>query len=100
MLSNEEPADTVILNELDLLGNLLADYEEEHHPMLAPTLADMLKYRMAEMSLTQDGVAKLLGISQSRVSQYLTGKSEPPMKVARAMSRELNIDAGIILGVG
>jgi len=27
MLSNEKPADAFILNELDLLGNLLADYE-------------------------------------------------------------------------
>lgn len=31
--SNEEPEDRIRLAELELLGNLIADYEEEHHPV-------------------------------------------------------------------
>ncbi|MEZ3589778.1 MAG: transcriptional regulator [Muribaculaceae bacterium] len=30
---------------------------------------------------------------------YISGKSEPTLKVAREMSRKLNIDANIVLGV-
>ena len=42
---------------------------------------------------------ELLGISPSCISDYLTGRSEPTLKVAREMSRILNIDANIVLGV-
>ena len=32
-------------------------------------------------------------------SEYLSGKSEPTLKVAKEISRQLNIDANIVLGV-
>jgi len=33
-----------------------------------------------------------LGVSPSRVSEYLSGKSEPTLKVARDLNKKLNID--------
>jgi HTH-type transcriptional regulator/antitoxin HigA len=53
---------------------------------------------MYEMNLSQKTLAKMLGISAPRVSEYLTGKSDPTLKVARRMHKQLNIDADIILG--
>ncbi len=85
--------------ELVLLSNLVADYDESHYPVLKPSLPDVLKLRMYEMGLTQKNISELLGVSPSRVSEYLTGKSEPTLKVAREMCRKLSIDASIILGV-
>ena len=41
----------------------------------------------------------MLNLSQSRISEYLTGRSEPTLKIGRDMSRKLKIDASIILGV-
>jgi HTH-type transcriptional regulator/antitoxin HigA len=41
----------------------------------------------------------LIGVSPSRVSEYLSGKAEPTLTAAREISRKLNIDANIILGV-
>jgi HTH-type transcriptional regulator/antitoxin HigA len=43
-------------------------------------------------------LAKMLGISAPRVSEYLAGKTEPTLRVARKIHRELNIDANVILG--
>ena len=54
---------------------------------------------MYEMGINQDELSELLGISPSCISDYLTGRSEPTLKVAREMSRILNIDANIVLGV-
>jgi len=54
---------------------------------------------MFEMGLTQAKLSELLGVSPSRVSEYLNGKSEPPLKVARTISKKLNIDASVVLGV-
>ena len=85
--------------ELELLSNLVADYSDEHFSLEAPSLVDIIRLRMYEMGLTQTNLAKLLGISKSRVNDYLSGRSEPTLKIARDISRKLNIDAEIVLGV-
>lgn len=85
--------------ELELLSNLVADYSDEHFAIGEPTLVDILKLRMFEMGLNQKSLAKLVGVSPSRFSDYISGKCEPTLKVAREMSRKLNIDANIVLGV-
>ena len=84
---------------MDLISDLVADYEEEHFPVEAPSLVEVLKLRMYEMGLSQTKLSELLNVSPSRVSEYLSGKCEPTLKVAREMSRKLSIDANIILGV-
>ena len=86
--------------ELELLSNMVADYSEEHFAIGSPSLMDVIKLRMYEMGITQSGLAQLLGISPSRVSEYLSGKSEPTLKIGREISRKLHIDANIVLGGG
>ena len=85
--------------ELKLLSELVADYSEENYSIGTPNLIDILKLRMYEMKLNQTSLAAMLGISKSRISDYLNGRSEPTISIAREMSRKLNIDAAIVLGV-
>lgn len=85
--------------ELNILSDLVADYEEKTYPVKKPTLVEVVKLRMAEMGLNQKRLSELLGVSTSRISEYLNGKSEPPLNVARNISVKLNIDASIVLGV-
>lgn len=85
--------------ELDLLSGLVADYSDEHFSIGEPTLVDMLKLRMYEMGLNQLALSKLLGISPSRICEYLAGKKEPTLHQARVISTKLNIDPAIVLGV-
>jgi len=99
IVGNDTPIDDKYYIELDLLSDLVADYEEEYYPITAPSLVETIKLRMYEMKLTQLKLSELLGISPSRVSEYLSGKSEPTLKVAREISKKLNIDANIILGI-
>ena len=84
--------------ELELLSELVAEYSEEHFAIGEPTLVDILKLRMYEMGLTQKGLADLIGISPSRLSDLLSGKCEPTIRTARTISRKLDIDAAIVLG--
>ena len=97
MVDDSTPSNDRNLIELDLLSELV--YEDEHYPIKTPALVDVIKLRMYEMGLNQVKLSELLGISTSRVSDYLTGKSEPTLKVARDISKKLNIDANIVLGV-
>lgn len=85
--------------ELVLLSNLLADYSDEHFSVGEPSLVDVIKLRMYERGLTQASLAKLLGVSPSRVCDYLSGKSEPTLKVGRIISKKLDIAPSVVLGV-
>ncbi len=85
--------------ELNILSDLVADYEESYYPIKKPLLIEVIKMRMAEQGLNQKRLSELLGVSTSRISEYLTGKSEPPLKVAREISKKLKIEPGIVLGV-
>lgn len=85
--------------ELVLLSNLVADYSEGHYSVGEPSFIDVMKLRMYEMGLTQASLARLIGVSPSRVCDYLSGKSEPTLKVGREISKKLNISPAIVLGV-
>jgi HTH-type transcriptional regulator/antitoxin HigA len=54
---------------------------------------------MQERGLNQKSLSEFLGVSTSRISEYLNGKSEPTLKVAREISKKLDIEASIVLGV-
>ena len=100
LLTNDNTALTdKNLIELDMLSALVEEYEEIHFPIEAPSFVAVLKLRMYEMGLTQKKMSEMLNVSQSRISDYLTGRSEPTLKIARDISIKLHIDSSIILGV-
>ncbi len=99
VVNNDTPKTDKNLIELNLLSDLVADYEDEHFPVEPPSLIDVMKLRMYEMNLTQTKLSEMLKVSPSRISEYLSGKSEPTLRVARDLSRKLNIDANVVLGV-
>lgn len=99
LVDDNTPITDVHLIELKLLSDLVADYSEEHFAMEKPSLVEVLGLRLYEMNLTKKQLAEMLGVSQSRISEYMSGKSEPTLKIARKMSQTLNIDPSIVLGV-
>ena len=82
---------------LDNLSDVVAEYEEAHHPVPKPELIETIKLRMFERDLKQKDLARILGTSSARVSEYLRGKRKLTFDVAKSMHQKLNIDAEIIL---
>lgn len=82
---------------MDRLSDLVAQYEDKHYNIETPSLIDVIKLRMYEMGLKQSDLAERLGISKTRVSEYLRGKRDITMDVARKLHHQLNIDGDIIL---
>lgn len=99
MTDDDTPLTDPRLIELNILSELVVEYEDEHYPIKTPSLVDVIKLRMYEMGINQAKLSELLGVSPSRISDYISGKCEPTLKVAREISRKLNIDANIVLGV-
>lgn len=98
-VNDNTPVDDPRSVELALMSDIVEQYEKEHYPIKEPSLADLIKESMYEMGITQSAVAKLIGVSPSRVSEYVSGKREPTLRVAREISRKLNIDPALVLGV-
>ncbi len=99
IVDDDTPLDDKNSIELGLLCDLVEEYEAIHYPMRKPTLVEVIKLQMYEMGLSQKALAELLGISNSRVSELLSGKIEPTLKLGRIIHERLGIEADTILGV-
>lgn len=98
VVSNDTPETDRNFIELDVISNLVEEYEEKYYPVPIPTLSEIIRYEMTERGITQKELADLLGVSPSRVSEYMNGKAEPTLKVARLLREKLDIDADFLLG--
>lgn len=73
-------------------------HEEFFIPGILP-IVHRSHYNVHMLGLTQSKLAEMLGLSNARISEIITGKGEPSLKTGREISRRLNIDPAIVLGV-
>ena len=99
LVNEDTPTDDRNYLELDMISDMVAEYEDIHYPIGKPSLVEVIKLRLYEMGITQSKLAEMLGLSNARVSEIMNGKSEPSLKIGRELSRKLNIDPAIVLGV-
>jgi len=96
--SNNTPKEHKDNIELNLLSEMATVYEEEFYPVKTPTLSEILSLKMGELQLDQKSLAKMIGVSPPRISEFIKGKN-PTFKIAREMVKKLDIDPSIVLGV-
>lgn len=99
MVNETTPTDDKYYIELDMISDMVEEYEKKYYPICTPSLTDVLKLRMYEMGLTQAKLAEMLGISCARISEIISGKGEPSLKTGREICHKLNIDPAVVLGV-
>ncbi len=97
IVGNDTDPTSPEFQELDLLSDQIADYEAHHYPFEPKNLKEMIELRMYQRKLKQKDLAKVLGISPSRVSEILNGKRNLTFEHAKALHINLNIDAELIL---
>ncbi len=87
------------LAELQRLSLLVEKYEDMHYPMpVEPaTMPEMIKLRMFQENLKQKDTAQLLGITETRLSEVLTGKRKVNMDLAKRLHEKLKIRSEFIL---
>ena len=70
-------------------------------PIKQPTtITEMLRYKMFELNIKQKQLAKLIGVSETRISEILNGKRNLNFEMAKKLHSKLNIDADFLLKVG
>ena len=85
--------------EFEMLGNLIADYEEAHYSLGKPSLMGLIKLRMYETGITVDNLASFLGLSSSKTEDFINGKAEPTLAFGKVISQKLNIAPETVLGL-
>ncbi len=62
-------------DELEILGILIDQYENQHFPIAQPDPIEASKFRMEQMGYSQNDLAKVVGL-KSRASEILSKKKK------------------------
>lgn len=99
LVNDDTPANDKYAIELSVMSDVIIAYEKEYFPIPKPTVAELLEVSLAEKGMTQKQLAFQIGISPSRISDYVSGRSEPSLKIARLLCKILNIQPSAMLGM-
>jgi len=99
MVDDNTPANDKNAIELSVMSDIVIAYEKEYYPIGKPTVAELIEFSLEEMGMTQKQLARKIGISPSRVNDYISGRSEPTLKNAGLLCQVLNIAPAAMLRV-
>ncbi|GAE16674.1 hypothetical protein JCM6292_3146 [Bacteroides pyogenes JCM 6292] len=98
LIDENTPANDKKSVELSVVSDIVIAYEKEHYPIEKPTVAELIEFSLNEKGMTQKQLAGEIGVSPSRVNDYISGRSEPTLRIARLLCRVLNISPEAMLG--
>lgn len=98
LVDDETPTNDRNAIELTMMSDLVIEYEKEHFPIAKPTVAQLVKLSLEEKKMTQKQLAMEIGVSPSRISDYISGRAEPTLKIARQLCVKLGIAPAAMLG--
>lgn len=99
LVTDETPASDKNAIELTIVSDVVEAYEKIHYPIAKPTIGELISLSIEEKGMTQKQLAKELGVSPSRVSDYISGRAEPTLRIARAICLILGITPAAMLGM-
>jgi len=85
--------------ELALLSDIVIEYEKEYFPIEKPTVAELISDGLKDKDMSKKGLAAELGVSPSRITEFVSGKSEPSLKQASLICKILGIPPAVMLGI-
>jgi len=98
LVDDNTPANDRNAVELTMMSDVVIDYEKEHFPVSKPTVAQLIQLSLDEKNMSQKQLAEEIGVSQSRISDYVSGRAEPTLKIARMLCMTLGITPAAMLG--
>lgn len=87
-------------NEFIRLTDAIHEWEAAYHPLpgkVSSLITDEIKKQMVDKKIKQKEAAKMLGISESRVSELLNGKRALNLNIAKRLRDCFGIPADFIL---
>ena len=98
LVTDSTPANDRSAIELAMMSDVVIDYEKEHYPIGKPTVAQLIQLSLDEKKMSQKQLAETIGVSPSRISDYVSGRAEPTLRIARMLCTTLGITPTAMLG--
>lgn len=83
-------------DELEILGILIEQYENEHFPINFPDPIEAIKFRMEQMGYNQSDLANIVGL-KSRASEILNRKRKLSLEMIRQLHERLHIPTDVLI---
>ena len=83
-------------DELEILGILIDQYENERFPIDLPDPIEAIKFRMEQMGYTQTDLANAIGL-KSRASEILNKKRKLSLEMIRQLHDKFNIPTDVLI---
>ncbi len=99
LVTDETPAHDKNALELAIVSDVVEEYEKIHYPIAKPSIGELISLSLEEKSMTQKQLASEIGVSPSRVNDYISGRAEPTLRIARAICTVLGIAPAAMLGM-
>ena len=98
LVKDDTPANDRNAIELTLMSDIVINYEKEHYPISKPTVAELIEMSLEDEGMTQKQLAQQIGVSPSRINDYVSGRAEPTLRIARLLCQTLKITPAEMLG--
>lgn len=85
--------------ELVIMSDIIIRYEEEHFPIGEMQFKDLLSAELEETGMNKSQLASMIGVSNSRISDYLSGRAEPTFQIFKKICKVLNINPAVALDI-
>lgn len=85
-------------DELEILGILIDQFENENFPIGLPDPVEAIKFRMEQLGYSQSDLAKVIGL-KSRASEILSKKRKLSLDMIRQLHDKLNIPTDVLIQV-
>ncbi len=87
-------------DELARLTEVVQDFEILHYKIEMPqTVKGLIELKMFEKKLKQKELAKLLNVTDTKLSEIMHNKRKPSVSFLKAMNQLLDIDGNLLLRV-
>jgi HTH-type transcriptional regulator / antitoxin HigA len=84
--------------EIKSLALAAQRYEKSVYTIPSPkTLEGLIELKMFERKLKQKDLAKILGVTEPKLSQILSNKRKPDVEFLKAAHKKLGIDGNVLL---
>jgi HTH-type transcriptional regulator/antitoxin HigA len=86
--------------ELEKYTQLVNAYEEKHYSIPLPeTLQGLIELKMYENKLKQKEIAKMLHVTDTKLSEIMHNKRKPSISFLKAMHQVFGIDGNLLLKI-
>jgi len=83
-------------DELEVLGILIDQYENDQFPIGLPDPIEAIKFRMEQLGYSQNDLANIVGL-KSRASEILNRKRKLSLEMIRKIHEVLNIPTDVLI---